>query len=382
MNTIHTPRYIQIIDALRNIREQRRITQVKLAKRLKQHQSYVAKVEVFERRLDIIELMDWLACLDYEPLQFFQDIGWFSSDGNTIPLPIKGQVKEHDDGVLQQLIWQGQIKEVLLTGIKVNDYLRVEEKVSKLFASLNLPKSKRKNREVITDALEYAICELPNLNPSDIYQHVIYRLYIREYNRSKPEQSWARSGGEALELFIERHYSSVLSSHNITIKALISREEKTKAVEEMELTGQIGKSKLDIVLYGNVGKKRVIFGAIHSKASLAERVSDDVPCSRAMMKKGFTSILYTFDSKSFPPPQGDLINRGELGSNNQSSDKRIYIEEDGDFDACFSYNTRTNPSNKITPSGKKIYASSLKRDEDPLPNFLVQCWNNYAKKPT
>ena len=40
------------------------ITQVQLASSLKKHQSYVAKVENFERRLDSIELYDWLKVLD------------------------------------------------------------------------------------------------------------------------------------------------------------------------------------------------------------------------------------------------------------------------------------------------------------------------------
>ena len=118
----------------------------------------------------------------------------------------------------------------------------------------------------------------------------------------------------------------------------------------MGLTGKVGDSKLDLVLYGNHEGKKVVFRGVHSKASLAERVSDDVPCSEAMMKQGFASFLYTFDSKSFPPPAGDLVNRGEMGTKEQPSDKRKYIEEHGSFDACFSYNLRTIPSLESTPS--------------------------------
>lgn len=74
MSTIHDPRYIQLIKELVSARSQRNITQVMLAHRLGQHQSYVAKIEGLERRLDIIELFDWLQGLDYEPQKFFQDI--------------------------------------------------------------------------------------------------------------------------------------------------------------------------------------------------------------------------------------------------------------------------------------------------------------------
>jgi len=47
------------------------MTQVQLASSLKKPQSYVAKVENFDRRLDIIELQDWLNALDIDISKFF-----------------------------------------------------------------------------------------------------------------------------------------------------------------------------------------------------------------------------------------------------------------------------------------------------------------------
>jgi len=75
MSTIDDPRYEQLIAALINACTERDIAQVMLADSLGQHQSYIAKVEGLERRLDIIELFDWLQGLEYEPQSFFQDIG-------------------------------------------------------------------------------------------------------------------------------------------------------------------------------------------------------------------------------------------------------------------------------------------------------------------
>ena len=379
MSTIHDPRYIQLITELVNARIGRSITQVTLAQKLGQHQSYVAKVEGLERRLDVIELFDWLQGLDYKPHEFFEDIGWFPREGKVTPLPIKGQVKAAENGVFQQLVWEGQIKEVFLEGITTEQYLRVEDYVSKLFASLNTSRPQLKNREAIAQALEFAVNELPDLNPSDIYQHIAYRIYIREYKQSKPEQSWVRAGGEAIELFIERRYASVLKLHGITIKALLSAKAKAEVLREMGLTGQVGDSKLDLAFYGHYQGRNIIFGGVHSKASLAERVSDDVPCSEAMMRRGLSSFLYTFDSKSFPPPAGDLVNRGELGSNEQPSDKRRYIEQHGSFDACFSYNLRTIPSPEYTQSGKRIFVCSLKPQEDIFPFQVIAAWERYKQ---
>ncbi|MBK8286488.1 MAG: hypothetical protein IPK97_17365 [Ahniella sp.] len=129
-----------------------------------------------------------------------------------------------------------------------------------------------------------------------------------------------------------------------------------------------------MALYGVAGRKRVIFGGLHAKASLAERVSDDVPCSLAMMTKGMVSYLVTLDAKSFPPPSGDLVNRGELGRPDAPSDKRNYVEQHGSFSACFSYNLRTVPSDPKTASGRRIFVSTFKPSVDRLPAEIVAAW--------
>lgn len=64
MSSIHDPRYRKLIQKLIALRELKKITQVQVASSLKKPQSYVAKVENFDRRMDIIELYDWLKALD------------------------------------------------------------------------------------------------------------------------------------------------------------------------------------------------------------------------------------------------------------------------------------------------------------------------------
>jgi len=140
----------------------------------------------------------------------------------------------------------------------------------------------------------------------------------------------------------------------------------------MGLTAVVGGSKLDVGLYLELrtGGHR-IFGGVHVKASLAERVSDDVPASRAMMGKGYFSPLWTLEVKSFPPTTGDLINRDELGSPEGPSDKRRYIEEHGDFDNCYSANSRTVPSRNVTASGKRVYVLNLLNQPDRFAQDVV-----------
>ena len=73
MSSIHDPRYNRLIQELIYIRELKKITQVELAASLKKPQSYVAKVENLDRRLDILELSDWLSVLDISIITFIEE---------------------------------------------------------------------------------------------------------------------------------------------------------------------------------------------------------------------------------------------------------------------------------------------------------------------
>lgn len=76
MRSIHDPRYQNLIKKLIELRESKNVTQVELARRLEKPQSYVSKVEILERRLDIIELCDWLKTLDIEITVFINQFNF------------------------------------------------------------------------------------------------------------------------------------------------------------------------------------------------------------------------------------------------------------------------------------------------------------------
>src|SRR6266436_5875 len=54
--TIYTAEYAVVLRLLKEAREQAGLTQVGLAKKLRQSQSFVSKIECGDRRLDIIQL--------------------------------------------------------------------------------------------------------------------------------------------------------------------------------------------------------------------------------------------------------------------------------------------------------------------------------------
>lgn len=77
MKTIHDDRYKSLIRQLVAEREARNITQTALSVALSRPQSYVAKVENLERRLDIVELADWLKALGADGEKFMRKFGWW-----------------------------------------------------------------------------------------------------------------------------------------------------------------------------------------------------------------------------------------------------------------------------------------------------------------
>ena len=77
MKSIHDPRYQKLIDQLIALREEKKITQTQLAEFLGKPQSYVAKIENFDRRLDIVELSDWLTACQTKPSEFIKHVEWW-----------------------------------------------------------------------------------------------------------------------------------------------------------------------------------------------------------------------------------------------------------------------------------------------------------------
>jgi transcriptional regulator with XRE-family HTH domain len=364
------------------------ITALTLANALGVDEATFVAMENLEHDPQVADLDTWMGALNCNYKQFLTDVAKDMGFGNEVntslpAVPISGKARAFYDPVTGQeqgtiiaMGWQGQERDVFIAGLPVVGYLRLETQISAAFKALNNGGGD-KNRNVIFQMLSDAICQFPNVNPSDIYHHIVYRIYLRDYKKTQADRSWVRAGGEAFELFLEWHYNNLLATHGISLLWLCNDQLRASALGDMAIQSQVGGSKLDLALYGTVDGRKVIFGGIHAKASLAERVSDDVPCSEAMMRNGYCSYLVTLDAKSFPPPKGNLVNIGEFGTPDVPSDKRHYIERHGSFDACFSYNLRTVPSALTTPSGRRIFVSTFNPQTDPLPAAILAAWNSY-----
>ena len=73
--SIYNPDYIAMIDHLKQVRKDKNVTQLALAGIMEWNHRDISKVESFVRRLDLIELCDWLEALDYDLGDFLKDIG-------------------------------------------------------------------------------------------------------------------------------------------------------------------------------------------------------------------------------------------------------------------------------------------------------------------
>ncbi|QQR55447.1 helix-turn-helix transcriptional regulator [Candidatus Peregrinibacteria bacterium] len=64
MKSLKDPRYRKVVQELKTARLSRNYTQEEVAKLIKKPQSFLSKIENFERRIDIIELYELMKVYD------------------------------------------------------------------------------------------------------------------------------------------------------------------------------------------------------------------------------------------------------------------------------------------------------------------------------
>ena len=68
--TLHTREYKAVVKALVELRGRQGLSQTDLASLLGRNRSYVAKVEIGERRLDVVEFCIWVRALKFDAADF------------------------------------------------------------------------------------------------------------------------------------------------------------------------------------------------------------------------------------------------------------------------------------------------------------------------
>lgn len=234
--------------------------------------------------------------------------------------------------------------------------------------------------ESVASAFLKAVELWPTANPSDLWWFVVYRAYCDQYNHPAEHsrldftQSWKRTGGWALERILERHYGPALAAHGINL-VIADGERKVRLLAGLDVGHRLEADKMDVLLTVGAGANEKLIGVVHVKASFAERRTDDVPMSQALVAAGYISPLWTMDCKSTPSARP--VNRGELGAvfSGQGTDgrsaKRKDIEDDGFFSACFSYNKNTAPTPAGYPARGRVSVCDFSNPNDAFTDFVV-----------
>ena len=231
----------------------------------------------------------------------------------------------------------------------------------------------------VATAFLRAVTLWPTANPSDLWWFIVSRAFCDPFNhpakfsRLDLGQSWKRTGGWALEEILVLHYEPFLAKHGIHVE-IATGSRKQDLVAQLEVKTRLEADKVDVFLVKSTPKGDSCFGVVHVKASFAERRTDDVPMSQALIQAGYTSILWTMDAKSTPAEAP--VNRGELGvlaqeDRDDRSAKRKDIEADGLFSACFSYNSNTLPTPEHQEVEARVYRCSFADPNDQFSSFVI-----------
>jgi transcriptional regulator with XRE-family HTH domain len=72
--SIHSPEHLRLRELLITVRKAAGLTQEEVAGRLKRPQSFVAKYEGGERRIDVVEFIAIVQALEREPSEMFESL--------------------------------------------------------------------------------------------------------------------------------------------------------------------------------------------------------------------------------------------------------------------------------------------------------------------
>lgn len=298
--------------------------------------------------------------LETSPSSLFAGIG-------EPPFGSSVEAVEHGGQLILRFRYDQHDAEYPLDGARRTEYDDVLDVLKRGLASA------ASNADAVADTFIRATALWPQANPSDLWTFVVNRIYCDYSNhpvaneRLNLEQSWKRTSGWALERVVVRHYSQILERHGIALK-IGNKPEKERLLGAIK-DSRIVPDKADILITHGDGPAEKLLGVVHVKASIAERRTDDVPMSQALVQAGYLSVFWTMDAKSFP--SATPVNRGEFGeADGQVSDKRRDFEDHGHFSACFSYNANTIPTADESAAAR-IFVCNFKDPADHFAQFLL-----------
>ena len=362
---------------VRRFRKTFGFTQEGLAAAADLDRSYIGGIERGERNPSLTVILQLASALGIKPAQLFTEV---EEDSIAVQQTASGvTTTETSDGLAIGFRYDKYDAKYILPGATQSQF---DDVISVLKNGLAASGSRA---DTVARTFIDAVCTWPDANPSDLWNFLLNRVYCDRSShppanaRLNLEQSWKRTSGWALERVLVEHYEEFLKRHGLSLK-ISNRTEKTALLGIIK-DPRIVPDKADVILsYDNNGEEHLL-GVIHVKASIAERRTDDVPMSQALIEAGYLSIFWTMDAKSFPSP--NPVNRGEFGSTTSEdiSEKRRDIEEHGHFSACFSYNRNTVPTSDESNAQSRIFVCDFTNPADRFAQFLIDALRQRLARP-
>ena len=279
---------------LRRLRESQELSQETLADKAEFDRSYIGGIERGERNPSLAAIFRLALALGIEPQRLFSD----SCEDNSSSTESAGvSVSESKSGLTVEFRYDQFDAEFEIPGGTKVEFEEVLDSLKKGLA-------KRNNKaNAVAEAYLSATAKWPNSNSSDLWTFLVNRTYCDRSNhppssiRLNLEQSWKRTSGWALERVLVTHYGSYLASKGISIE--ITNKDAKASVLSVVGDSRVVPDKADVLILYDTDKGKQLLGVIHVKASLAERRTDDVPMSQALIEAGYVSIFGQWIAKAF-----------------------------------------------------------------------------------
>lgn len=283
-------------------------------------------------------------------------------------------IAQDSDGVVLSFLHGSHKARVLIPGATVE---QTDELLKGFRTNLRL----FSKSEAVSALMLNAVKVWPKANPSDLWLFFVHHSYL---NRSLHpgaanadlEQSWKRTGGWALETVFLKHYNPFLEGFGLSLE-MPKKSDALKLLLEAGVKSHSAAEKADVLILGKEGGRKVPIGVAHVKASFAERRTDDEPLSRELMELGLVSVLLTMDAKATPSPEP--VNKGELGDFDSNGSKRLDIERERMFQACFSYNSRTVPTRDGAAVAARIETVDFSDPRDKFSTFVIDAFEQHLR---
>jgi transcriptional regulator with XRE-family HTH domain len=386
----NNPAVVAILKRLRALRERKGLTTAGMDERMILGPGWTSRFESGQTAPSLDILLAMLHEAGAKPVDLFGGLPEFDGPGSVVERQIFA-TPDGDDLILNFRYAEHDAR-YRLAGASSEEFEAVlkvlRDGLARLATPGGGPAEAIKTDSVVKFFLR-AASTWPLANPSDLWWFLVYRAYCDPFNhpasfaRLDFTQSWKRTGGWALEEVLVRHYAPQLAKRGINL-FIGQGERKERLLKALKLKSRLEADKVDVLLTVGAGADERCIGVVHVKASFAERRTDDVPLSQALIGAGYISPLWTMDCKSMPSV--GPVNRGELGAclTNGADDrsaKRKDIEDDGYFSACFSYNRNTRPTPPGQGAKARVHVCDFQTPDDDFSRFIADWWTAHRNQP-